>query len=369
MLYTALLLVGSLTSIFVAAIAMVPESAWALLLGNRFLFGVTAPFSSLLTQYAVMTGIYCVAVVVMMYEISRRIGTVAWLQLGASGLLTAAIWRYHQSLSQVIFVQLVVMSFLLLMVTVPLFFARDKKSLTASIAAPVGRLRQVAEEEVIAEFLRGEFYHPEYDLDRRDFQSLVEHGDFADAQQSSLRRALLFRRRGALWRELPPDTQWWEIELTAEDLARLRSFPRNEWRRFTGGAFHLLEMVGRLKAQRARTESSPLLRKLDAIAGNLRQDDVPDAILLIGVDELQEFTIIEGNHRMAAALLTIPESAHRRFRFFCGLSPNMNSCCWHNTNMRSIARFARHSIQDRFYNASASLARTHHSNDIVKPLS
>jgi hypothetical protein len=26
---------------------------------------------------------------------------------------------------------------------------------------------------------------------------------------------------------------------------------------------------------------------------------------------------------MAAAMLTMPESAHRRFRFYCGLSPNM----------------------------------------------
>ena len=362
-LYTALLLVGSLTSVFVAAIALAPQSVWTVLLGNHFLFGVVAPFSSLLTQYAVMTGIYCVAVVIMMYEISRRIGTVAWLQLGASIILTAAIWRYHQSLSQVIFVQLVVMSLLLLLVTVPLFRARDEESLTVETATPVRRLRNVPEAEVIAEFLRGEFYHPEYDSYRVEFQSLVETGDFADAKDASVRRALLFRRRGPLWRELPADTHWFEIELTAEDLSRLRSFPRNEWRRFTGGAFHLLEMVGLLKTQLARGETNPLLVKLDAIGANLQQDRMPDVILLIGVDESQEFTIIEGNHRMAAALLTIPDSAHSRFRFYCGLSPNMNSCCWHKTTLRSITRFARHSIQDSLHNAGASLARTRRPSD------
>ncbi len=69
-----------------------------------------------------MTGIYCIAVVIMMYEISRRIGTAAWVQLGASAMLAGAIWRYHHSLSQVIMVQVFVMCGLLVVVTIPLFF-------------------------------------------------------------------------------------------------------------------------------------------------------------------------------------------------------------------------------------------------------
>ncbi len=73
----------------------------------------SSSFSALLTEYAVMTGIYCIAVVVMMYEISRRTGTAAWVQLGASVLLAGAIWRYHDSLSQVILVQMFVMCGLL----------------------------------------------------------------------------------------------------------------------------------------------------------------------------------------------------------------------------------------------------------------
>src|SRR6204780_115726 len=92
-LYTGLLLVGTVTSGFILAVALAPQAVWTMLLGKAFLLG-TASFSSLVTEYAVMTGIYCIAVVVMMYEISRRIGTAAWVQLGASILLTGAIWRY-----------------------------------------------------------------------------------------------------------------------------------------------------------------------------------------------------------------------------------------------------------------------------------
>ncbi len=134
-LYTALLLVGILISASVAAVALAPEALWTLLLGKTFLLG-TAEFSALLTKYAVMTGVYCIAVVFMMYEISRRIGTAAWMQFGASVLLTAAIWCYHHSLSQVILVQLYVMCGLLVVVTIPLFRERAEAEPATSQSLP-----------------------------------------------------------------------------------------------------------------------------------------------------------------------------------------------------------------------------------------
>jgi hypothetical protein len=84
---------------------------------------------------------------------------------------------------------------------------------------------------------------------------------------------------------------------------------------------------------------------------------VPEAVLLIGIDEYRALTIIEGNHRMAAAMLTTPDSAHRRFRFYCGLSPDMNLCCWHNTDLRSLARYGRHVVRYMFHDADFFLAR------------
>jgi O-antigen/teichoic acid export membrane protein len=360
-LYTGLLLVGTVTSIFIAAVALAPQAVWTMLLGKAFLLG-TASFSTLLTEYAVMTGIYSIAVVVMMYEISRRIGTAAWVQLGASILLTAAIWRYHSSLSQVILVQVFVMCGLLVVVTTPLFRERDESEPNPEcgpvISEPLLRLRPVPQEEIVAEFLRGEFYHSEFDPYRRDFKHLVEHADLDHPHENFIRRALLFRRRGRLWRELPADTEWWEIELTPRDLARLRLFPRNEWRRFAGGGFYLTEMIGRIEAELAGGQQSRFLQKLGAIAIDLRRSDVPDAVLLIGIDEHHPLTIIEGNHRMAAAMLTMPESAHQRFRFYCGLSPNMNLCCWHKTDLRSLTRYARHTVRYMFRDGDFFIARS-----------
>jgi len=356
-LYTGLLLVGTVTSVFIAVVALAPQAVWTMLLGKPFLLG-TASFSTLLTEYAVMTGIYCIAVVVMMYEISRRIGTAGWVQLGASILLTGAIWRYHGSLSQVILVQLLVMCGLLVVVTTPLLREQDESGLSPASSKPLQLLRSVPEEEIVAEFLRGEFYHSEFDPYRRDFKHLVEQADLDHPHENFIRRALLFRRRGRLWRELPPDTEWWEIELTSRDLARLRIFPRNEWRRFAGGGFYLTEMIGRIETELAGGQQSRFLTKLGAIGIDLRGSDVPDAVLLIGTDEYQPLTIIEGNHRMAAAMLTIPESAHHRFRFYCGLSPHMNLCCWHKTNLRSLTRYARHTVRYMFRDGDFFIARS-----------
>jgi Polysaccharide biosynthesis protein len=348
LLYTGLLLVGAVTSAFIAAVALVPDAVWTKVLGARFLLGTPAAFSSLLTEYAVMTGIYSIAVLIMMYEISRRIGTAAWVQLGASVLLAVAIWRYHDSLSQVILVQVFVMCGLLIAVTIPIFRERDESEHVLVTSEPLKRLRRVPEEEIIAEFLRGEFYHPQFDPYRRDFKHLVEHADLHDPQENFVRRALLFRRRGRLWRELPPDMEWWEIELPPGDLARLRSFPRNDWRRFAGGGFYLTEMISRIQAELAHGQQSRFLKKLAAIGTDLRESHVPDAVLLIGIDGHHPLTIIEGNHRMAAAMLTMPEFAHRRFRFYCGLSPKMNLCCWHKTDLRSLTRYARHTVRYMF---------------------
>lgn len=357
-LYTGLLLVGALTSMFIAAVAMAPETVWTMLLGKAFLLGTGTPFSGLLTEYAVMTGIYCLAVVVMMYEISRRTGSVASVQFGASVLLAGAICFYHGSLSQVILVQVFVMSGLLVTVTIPLFREQGETEARPPNSEPLRRLRPVPEEEIIAEFLRGEFYHPEFDPYRRDFQHLVDHPDLDHAHENFIRRALLFRRRGRLWRELPPGTEWWEIEMTARDLHRLRSFPRNDWRRFASRGFRLTQMVGRIETELARGEQGRFLKKIGEIACDLQGNDLPDAVLLIGIDEHSPLTIIEGNHRMAAAMLTMPESAHRRFRFYCGLSPNMNSCCWHKTDLRSLTRYARHTIRYIFHDVDFFVART-----------
>src|SRR5207248_6827487 len=92
-----------------------------------------------------------------------------------------------------------------------------------------------------------EFYEEEFSAVRDHFSTLVSEPDVSDANANVLRRALLYQRRGRLWRELPPDTEWWEVELTPEDLGRIRVFARNQWLRYGSPGFLLLETVERVR--------------------------------------------------------------------------------------------------------------------------
>src|SRR6266852_4169505 len=98
-------------------------------------------------------------------------------------------------------------------------------------------LRRVTEAEVISEFLKNEFYQEEFHRDREQFEHLVLDADISNEQENALRRALLFRRRGHMWRELPADTQWWQVQIEPDDLARIRVFPRAHWRKIANGNF------------------------------------------------------------------------------------------------------------------------------------
>src|SRR5262249_6857461 len=149
------------------------------------------------------------AVVLMTYEISRKIGNVSWLQLLFSGAIIAGIYLFHRTLPQVILVQLVLMMVLLLIVAVPFSRAAASDGRRGE-GSGLKRIRKIGEDEVIAEFLRGEFQqHHEFLGYREPFAKVVAQPDLADPKENDYRRALLDRRRGRLWRELPKDTEWW----------------------------------------------------------------------------------------------------------------------------------------------------------------
>ncbi len=68
---------------------------------------------------AAATGTYAIAVVLITYEMSRRIANTAWLQLVVSGLVAVGISWFHSTLLEVIVVQQVLRLLLLLAVSYP----------------------------------------------------------------------------------------------------------------------------------------------------------------------------------------------------------------------------------------------------------
>ena len=111
------------------------------------------------------------------------------------------------------------------------------------------RIRRVTEAEVVAEFLKNEFYQEEFHRDRRHFERLVLSPDISNEAENAVRRALLFRRRGHMWNQLPRDTQWWQVALEDCDLDRLSVLARTHWRKIGAGNCLLRHVVEQIRGR------------------------------------------------------------------------------------------------------------------------
>lgn len=219
------------------------------------------------------------------------------------------------------------------------------------------KLRRVTEAEVINEFLKNEFYQAEFHDDREQFEHLVLQADTANEHENAVRRALLFRRRGHMWRELPADTQWWQVEIEPEDLSRIRVFPRAQWRKVSDGSFLLSDIVHRIRTQKFRGSTRHFIAKVQALSYRMRLDrDDDSCVLLIGIDENQPLTILEGNHRLTAAMLASPTLLQTRFKVLCGLSPHMNESCWYVTNLQNLWRYAKNRARNFWHDKETEIS-------------
>ena len=217
------------------------------------------------------------------------------------------------------------------------------------------KLRRLTEPEVIAEFLRGEFFQKEYDADRERFAYLVENPNLTDAQENEIRRILLFRRRDTMWWELPEDRQWWKIEFEPEDVEQVSVFPRAHWRKIARGNFKALDVAARIR-QLKDSEPNEFAKKISEISSNLSSDVPQGMVIFLGIDEHRPVTLLEGNHRFIAALLAGGPQHLRNARMVAVFSPQMEKCCWYKTNLRTLARCLKNRIQHH-WDRDADLAK------------
>jgi O-antigen/teichoic acid export membrane protein len=360
-LFMSLGLVFLILSLLILGLWAIPSFLWRTLFGSHFELGNYGGLAALLILYAVTTGIYSLSSVMITHEMSRKIANTSWAQLAFSGALVLGICVFHQTLRQVIFVQLVLMVILLVMVALPLLRREINQPEDVGSYSRLSILRSLSEHEVIAEFLRSEFHHPEFEEYRHEFGHLVHHPTLDSHRENALRRALLFLRRGAMWRELPEDTQWFEVILTRSDLARIRFFPRAQWRRVAEGSFYLTDMIESLRLKWKESPDDEFFRKLDRIRNSVH-DNVNPTVLLIGLDDRSPLTILDGNHRIAAAMLAQPPADLERFQFICGLSPAMTRCCWYRTNVNTLSRYLTNLLRHIFYDPESDIGRFQESD-------
>jgi hypothetical protein len=355
---TSLLLVLGIGFVLTVGLRVAPGEIWTTLFGSQFAINGRYGLSYLLALYAATTCLYSLSVVIIAYEMSYKIANTGWIQLVFSSLLIAGIYRFHASLEQVIWVQFVMMILLLAIVAAPFIsaaVAADEREFPAFTA--IRTLRRVREDEVIAEFLRNDFENPEFAEYRNTLGSLVTSPDFENAAENAKRRALLFVRHGSLWRELPHDTQWFEVQLNSAALEQVRVFPRAHWRKLARGDFSISGVVRRIASGVSiGVVHEAFFAKIRDLQRWLGTDTNPGAILLIGLDDRGPFTVLDGNHRLVAATLSLPDCS-QHFRFFCGFSPKMAECCWYCTNLATLLRYATNLLRHLAHNPEKELAR------------
>jgi O-antigen/teichoic acid export membrane protein len=356
-LFMSLTMVFLILTMLILCLWAIPSILWRTLFGAHFEVANAGGLATLLILYAVATGIYSLSSVLISYEMSRKIANTSWVQLAFSSALILGIWALHHSLAQVIYERLFLMVVLFVVVALPLLRKEITPAESLDVHPPLGLARPLSEQVVIAEFLRSEFHHPEFEEYRHEFTRLVEAPDLQSDRENALRRALLFLRRGAMWRELPDDTQWFEVRLTSEDLTRIRFFPRAQWRRVAEGSFYITDVVTCLRQKWQESPDDEFFCKLRRISHPVQEGLVSRTVLLIGVDAHSPLTILDGNHRMAAAMLAQPPAALETFRFICGLSPAMTRCCWYRTSVNTLSRYLTNLVRHLFSDPETDLGR------------
>ena len=355
---TSLLLVLGSGAGLALGLCAAPPTIWTKLFGACFHMAGPYSLSYLLALFAITTVVYCLSAVIITFEMSYKIANTSWVQLGFSGMVVGGIYMFHNNLREVIIVQLALMCLLFLFVALPFLInsLTDPKDLLGSNGRPVRLMRRISENEVIAEFLKSDFRCAEFRSYQQTLRDIVLRPNFDDPRENAKRRALLFLRHLALWKELPSDTDWFEVEVNEVDLRSIRVFPRAQWRRLADGNFSIAKIVEGMRTRQYALEPA-FLAKIAAIRDLLIQEDPGfAAVILIGVNETEPLTILDGNHRITSAMLASPHML-KRLRFVCGLSPHMSECCWYNTNLGTLLRYGRNMLSHVRHNPEAELAR------------
>ena len=356
---TSLLLVIGTGAALALGLGLAPAGIWTTLFGSGFEISGQYNFPYLLALYAITTIVFSLSVVIITFEMSYKIAKTSWVQLAFSGVVIAGICRFHSSLREVILVQLVLMVALLFCVAIPFLFdslTTPVQLLRVANDLPARLFRGVSEDEVIAKFLRSDFKSPAFREYQDSLSELVNTPDFDNADDNAKRRALLFIRHLSLWKELPVGTDWFEVEINESDVNQIRAFPRAQWRKLARGNFSITEIAKGIRTRRHLIDVS-FLSKMAGIGEQLLQEDPGFcAVILIGKNQTGPLTVLDGNHRLVAAMLATPGSL-KKLRFLCGLSPRMTECCWYNTNLATLSRYGRNMLARVLRNPEAELAR------------
>ena len=144
--------------------------------------------------------------------------------------------------------------------------------------------------------------------------------------------------------------------MNGEDLARVRFFPRAQWRRVAQGSFYVKDVVECIRQKAKESADDDFVGNLHLLSESFHDSPMSPTVLLIGVDDKRPLTILDGNHRMAAAMLSESPAMLARLQFICGFSADMVDCCWYHTSVAALMRYFANLVRAMFHDPTSAIA-------------
>ncbi len=174
-------------------------------------------------------------------------------------------------------------------------------------------LSAVAEDEMIAVFLRGEIDSPRFGASdhfhlhrRRLDRGIIDRPDLTDPNQNAARREVLGAYRGLgpgryVIPRYPAGVRWFRAAATPADLKRVRYIATDFWTAVSGGSQLAADAAARIRQgiDSADVDCSTFWGVADAIAAGA----VPPEMILLEVAEGGPLVVLEGHTRLTAYLL------------------------------------------------------------------
>ena len=121
-------------------------------------------------------------------------------------------------------------------------------------------------------------------------RDIVLNPNLDDTEENDKRRALFYIRHFSLWKEIPADTEWFELEMDESHLENIRIFPRAQWRKVANGSCSLSDITEGMRNRRSVLDSS-FTSKVASIAELLGTAEVDlGAVIVMRVGSAVTFT-------------------------------------------------------------------------------
>jgi len=189
--------------------------------------------------------------------------------------------------------------------------------------------KRISFEEVVATWLKGEWYYSFYDKHRKSVSGkIINNPDLFSVKENQVRLELLKANRGDIVNRLPDKIKWYLVDFRKEDINRTFLIPMaNGWvSRVTKGS---CKLVDSLNKDNWLPESRDHHEHIEKIESLCTKKIINDKLVFITSDVSSSFTCIEGNHRLIAKTIKALESEEMDTiinNVYLGVSSSMQDC-------------------------------------------